>query len=405
MNPFQALHVIEILRCGVSSRHVARVFSYGREALIDRVQRELEEVANGPSSRSLIIRGEYGEGKTHLLNLIADTALEQNFAVSFVVLSRETPFNRLDQVYPKLVAETFLPGVSDPGIEPLLRDLRPGGRLTAQLLEFAQNNLHPKIACVLTNFFETADSYHAHLLLNDLSGNWLPLPQLRSLNRLNFGRTVAIRFSARQNAWDYFRFLAHLIRLRGLAGWVILIDEFELVGTLGAGARAEAYYNMGRFVSPEPAEALEGTLAVFSIASSFWPLRLLAERQPDTESIPTRWLAKGEPKKAEQVRRTLNTLLQAAVPLEQLSGEQVRQMLTKIIELHAEAYSWQPQIDLNSVLVATKHSRLRTKIRYMLDYLDLLYLYGEVPQIATRELVEASLQEIGEDHGDEPSLF
>ncbi|MEW6574350.1 MAG: hypothetical protein AB1374_12055 [Bacillota bacterium] len=43
---------------------------------------------------------------------------------------------------------------------------------------------------------------------------------------------------------------------------------------------------------------------------------------------------------------------------------------------------------------ATRHTRLRTKIRYALEYLDLKYLYREEPVVATKELEEVSLAEV-----------
>lgn len=395
MRDFESVRIIETLRSGVSSRHLSALFSYGRESLLEMVQRDLDGLAARGGSRAVVLRGDYGEGKTHFLNTVFNLAQQRNFAVSFVVLSKETPFHRLDRVYPKVACETYLPGENEAGLEALLRDIRPDSKVAAELLAFAQDELHPKIACVLGNYFQAPESYHVHLLYRDLVGDWLPLPELKSLHRFNFGRPVKIeKFTPRLHVWDYFRLLAHLIRVRGFAGWVILFDEFELVGTLGIAARGEAYWNLGRFLFPGESAGLEATYTIFSTFSGFWSVRLLAERRPDLEEVPARLLAKGEPRKAETVRRVLNTLLQEPVNLESLTTAEIRRMLEKVAELHARACGWEPAVDLDKLLTVTKHARLRTKIRYTLEYLDLKYLYREEPEVRTGTLAEVSLDEV-----------
>lgn len=403
MREYEAVATVEALRSGVTSRHLAAIFSYGREALLEGVERDLESVARDARPRALLLRGYFGEGKTHFLNVIFNRAQERNFAVSFVVLSKETPFSRLDRVYPKVVAGTWIPQAAEPGVEPLLRDLRPHDATTGGLLEFAERELHPKIGCVLRNYLESNDTYHRHLLYSDLAGDWMPLNQLKSLHRLNFDRAAGVgRFRPQTDAWDYFRLLARLIRARGLAGWVILFDEFELVGTLGVAARAEAYCNLARFLFPEEATWLEATYTVFGVASQLWSDRLvpLQRRRSDTEEIPARLRVKGEALKAEQARRAMNVLLQDAVSLEALPDREVRRLLAAVRDLHARAYDWEPQVDLDRLFEATKHARLRTKIRYALEYLDLMYLYREEPVVRAGAPEEMALEEVAP--GEEP---
>ncbi|MGO0122570.1 BREX system ATP-binding domain-containing protein [Desulfothermobacter acidiphilus] len=400
MRDFQAIATVEALRSGVTSRHLAAIFSYGREALLERVERDLEEVSREGRPRALLLRGHFGEGKTHFLNLILNRAREKNFAVSFVVLSKETPFNRLDRVYPKVVAGTYLPGTEDPGIEVLLRDLRPGHPLTEDLLAAVREELHPKLFYVLKNYLATGDTYYQHLLYSDLAGEWIPLAQLKSLHRLNFGRPLKIPpFRPQADAWDYFRFLAQLIKKRGFAGWVILFDEFELVGTLGIAARSESYFNLARFLFPQEGKELPHTFAVFSIAQQLWDFRLLPQERhrPDKEEVTARFRTKGEPEKAERARQAIDALLRDVVDLNPLSSSEVQRMLSKVAEFHAQAYGWRPEVNLEELLQKLlnnpKAQRLRTKIRYTVEYLDLKYLYREEPEVEAGELEEGALKE------------
>lgn len=339
MQKYEAVRVIETLRSGIPSRHLSAIFSYGREGLLEKVQQDLDATARDESLRALILKGDYGEGKTHFLNVIFKRAQEQNFVVSFVVLSKETPFNRLDRVYQKVVAGTYLPGEIEPGIEALLRDVRPGSAIGEEILYFAQDKLNSKLSFVLENYFEAGETQDLHDLASDLAGNWLPVDQLKALHKRNFGHSAKInRFRPKVDVWDYFRLLANLIKRRGYAGWVILFDEFELVGTLGIAARADAYTNLGKFLFPEEQDSLVSTYVVFSVASRFWPDILLRGRMPDIEDVPRRLAEKGEPYRADFIRRVMNTLLQDAVALDTLPTGEVRRMLAAIRDLHADAY-------------------------------------------------------------------
>lgn len=388
---FGAAAVVETLRSGVTSPSLARLFCYGREALLERVQKELLDVRDDAKPRGFVIKGEYGEGKTHFLNAIADKALRENFAVSFVVLSKETPFSRLDKVYPKLVANTYLPGQSEPGIAALFRDLRPDSSITQDILDFAEKELHPKLYHVLYDYLFTGETYTQYLLEGDLSGSLLPAPFLRSIHRSTAGQSAKFsRFSSKTDVLDYLRLLSMVIKKRGYSGWVLLFDEFELVGTLGVIARGEAYRNMTPFLglgSP----LFESTISFFSVASRYWPDILLRERKPDTAEIPKKLEVRGREAEVRQVERVLKFLLQENIPLEMLTETEVHKMLSSLRESHSRAYSWEATLDIPSSLEATKHVRLRTRIRYALECLDLTYLYREMPAVLTGELQEASL--------------
>lgn len=394
MDRYEAVGAVEALRSGTTSRSLCSVFSYGRESLLERIRGDLDSVARDRRMMTLILKGEYGEGKTHLLNIVFNDALDRKFAVSFVVLSKETPFGRLDRVYPKVVCGTYLPGEAEPGIEPLVRDLRLNGRTTAEILTFAKGELHPKIFHVLENYLHQNDAYYRHLLFSDIAGEWLPVNQLKSMHRLNLSYPAKIpRFRPSCDVWDYFRLVSHLVRERGLSGWVILFDEFELVGSLGVGERAKAYANMGRFLFPDKEKGLDATYVVFSVAARFWSDVLVREKRADIDVVPQKLVSKGAVQEAEFIRRVLNALVTEPQQLEPLLTGELERMLRKVEKLHSEAYAWQPDIDLGGILGTVKHSRLRTKIRYMLEFLDLRYLYGEDPKVEARVPDETILYE------------
>ena len=63
----------------------------------------------------------YGDGKTHLMKLFRARALNENFAVSYVVLSTNTPLNRWDLLYRGLVTQIYAKSRPDrPGVAAVL---------------------------------------------------------------------------------------------------------------------------------------------------------------------------------------------------------------------------------------------------------------------------------------------
>lgn len=389
---FKAKQVIEYLRSGISSRYLSSIFSYGREAALERVGRELKRVQAEGSVISLVVKGNFGNGKTHFLNIIFRQAEEMNFAVSFVPLSRETPFDRLERLYRRAVAGLFLPGYDQPGLAPLLEGLEPESAEAQDILGYAGRNLHPRLEAVLRNYLVGGDAYNRHILLSDLAGDFVPNAQLKSINRLNFGKSLFLqRFTVKENVFDYFRFLAYLIRARGYAGWVILFDEFEQLMHLGVTARANAYLNAARFISPS--YGLTAAYTVFAASSNLWSELIWKQKNSDYEVVPQKLAAKGREHEVPTVREVFGYFLRDNLFLDTLSVFDTRRLLQAVRDHHAQAYAWPAPVDLEPVTGNLAGDRpLRTAIRAVVEYLDLQYLYGERPEIKV-EMPEEILPE------------
>ena len=98
---FKARQIIEALRLGVVPHKYVEEFTFGREDEIKQIKNWL----NNPSSGSLAIIGEYGVGKTHLLEYIYSFALNNNWAVSIVELDpNEAPLHRPKVIYQKIIS-------------------------------------------------------------------------------------------------------------------------------------------------------------------------------------------------------------------------------------------------------------------------------------------------------------
>jgi hypothetical protein len=390
----EAKVIVESLRSGVASRQVASRLPLGREGLLADFQSKLKGLSQvGP--RAMFIRADYGQGKTHLLHALWDLALRENCVVSLVTLSKETPFDKLNKIYPKVVAGTYVPGSSQPGIEQLVSNISSRSLEADKLLHFADDNLHPRISVVLKNYIEGQNDDSLYTLLQDLSGDFLPGPTLKAIHRLNFQSSARPgSFAPTRQAWDYFRMLDLLVQVKGYRGWVLLFDEAELIGKLGLGGRAKAYANTERFLSRQG--GLSATVSVFSFAASFYSE--VIERRDEEFKAPAWHTRRGHSPEAEAAGRALEAIQQAeSLPV--LNRDQLAAIMQQIVEVHSTAYQWQSPLQGHELLerVVTVRpeadTRLRTRIRMAIHWLDHIFQYGEEPHLILSELREERLEE------------
>lgn len=100
----KAHRMIEAFRLGIVPTQDVSDFTFGREREINLISLALTSLFNGQGG-TIIFEGEYGSGKSHLLEYIRAQALKKNFIVSSVELStEETQPARPKRVYRELIA-------------------------------------------------------------------------------------------------------------------------------------------------------------------------------------------------------------------------------------------------------------------------------------------------------------
>lgn len=393
MFDFEARHVIEALRSGIPSRAVGQYFSEARPGIMKEISGHLDETCETGKSKGMIIAGKYGEGKTHLLNTVFSMAHSNNMVVSYLSLSKETPFDKLYLVYQKLVNNTFLPKRVQPGFTQILEKMTPGSPAANELLLYAAKHLETdKLYYLLRAYLNTEDLDEKFMLQADLEGDFIANVLLKQIYRRIYNERVKynVNFSKTKHCRDYFSFLSRLFRLMGYNGWVILIDETELIGRLSKKARLNAYRNMAQFLLPD--ERLEGIYTLFALGASY--TEDVIETKHDYENLEEIY-----PEQLEPVRTVLN-LITRAQQLAPLTDSEIREVLKKIQVFHGRAYDWNPNISMGTILAATQSGGylLRTKLRAAIELLDQLYQYGEAGNTRINELGQETFEE------DVPSL-
>ena len=220
-----------------------------------------------------------------------------------------------------------------------------------------------------------------------MEGDFVANAPLKKIYRRIFGQPVKynVNFTKTRHCGDYFSFMSRLFTQMGYHGWVILIDETELMGRLGKKARLNAYRNMARFLLPEFCP--ENTFSIFALSASY--VEDVIEGKHEYENLSAVYPEEQEP------ARTVLDILSRAPQLLPLTRLEIQEVLYKIQDFHGKAYEWTPNVSLSSLVESTQAGGylLRTKIRAAIEFLDQLYQYGKAGQTTVNELGEETFTE------------
>ncbi len=381
-------HIIEALRSGIPSRAVGQYFSEARPRMMKEISARLDMVCNEGKSNGMVVCGKYGEGKTHLLNTVFNLAHSNHMVVSLLSLSKETPMDKLYLIYLKIIQNTYLPMRQQPGFMHELEKLSANSPIANEMQLYAAKQLETdKLYYLFRSYLNTEDSDEKFLLQADLEGDFVANAPLKKIYRRIFNQPVKynVNFTKTKHCGDYFSFMSHLFTQMGYHGWVILIDETELMGRLGKKARLNAYRNMARFLLPEP--SLEAVFSIFALSASY--VEDVIEGKREHENLEAVY-----PEEPEPIRTVLDLLVKSP-QLAPLTKEEIQQVLYKIQEFHGKAYAWTPNLSPATLLGATQSGGylLRTKIRAAIEFLDQLYQYGKAGKTVINELGEETFTE------------
>ena len=118
---------LEALRNGVPNGDAVAVLGCNQPAVERDFHDLLTRASHGPempdSSLGMLVAGDFGSGKSHLLGYLETQALAQNFVCSRVVISKETPLFDMDKVFKAAVENGRVPGITGHMVEELAQKL------------------------------------------------------------------------------------------------------------------------------------------------------------------------------------------------------------------------------------------------------------------------------------------
>jgi P-loop Domain of unknown function (DUF2791) len=366
---------IEALRAGVPSRDAVAATGSGQSAIEDRVGLLREAAAQGRPG-GLLVGGGFGTGKSHLLEHLARLALDAGFAVSRVVVSKETPLYDPGKVFAAAVESAVVAGRPRPALLEAAALLDPEGRGHAELLRWASSpgsGLNERFAATLT-LFATArdrDAGWADAIVRFWSGDPIATTELRRrMKEAGELRPSLPPVSAKDLALQRIRFAPRLLAAAGSAGWLILFDEVELIGRYSLLQRARAYAEIAHWVRGEHGGPGTPLAAVLAMTDDYEAAVITGRR--DGAVVPERLQAKQTPQAdalasaATLGMRIIDREMHLLSPPDEA---ELRQAYDRLKELHGEVFGWSPP-DVSG-LERLGATRMRQYVRAWINEWDL----------------------------------
>jgi len=386
---------LEALRNGVPNRDAVAVLGSNQPEVEREFAGLMSSIAQSPSEIAtglgMLVAGDFGTGKSHLLEYLENQALAANFVCSRVVISKETPLYKLEKVYKAAVDNGKVPGVTGQMIEEIANKLNFDSEEYARFFVWANsedNGLSGIFPATLMVYERSSDLE----LLNEIAGFWsgerIPLARvrdgLRSINQSHiyaFKREPVSKLTSQR-----LRFTLDLIKGAGYKGWVVLMDEIELVAKYSLFQRARSYAELARWMGRTSDETYPGLLVVGTVTSDFAALVLdekedrdkagprLRARQTDEYDIAAARAESG----MRMIERDVRTLSEP-------DDTTLATVYAKLREMHAQGYDWTAP-DVDHGIARGGRRRMRSYVRRWINEWDLLRLYPDArPDIEESE--------------------
>jgi len=374
---------LEALRSGVPNSESVLALGTTQTEIIDQFNQLLGNAKGGiPSSvpRGMLIGGGFGSGKSHVLEYLAQLARSHNFVVSKIVVSKETPLHNPTAVFRAAIADAKVPGrpgsaideiamsldFNSQGYSEFYRWLHTSGesldhRLAASLRLFEHYSGDEEFADRVTQFWAGEPFAISEMRKRLREAGWLEDYRLKSTKEVELSR-------------DRFIFVSRLIRAAGYSGWVLLIDEVELIGRYSLIQRARSYAEVKRWMDGSKIDPSVPLIAVLTTVDDFEG-EVLAGKD-DYNQLPERLLAKEKieyTQLASEARAGMNILAKNQVLLNSPDDAELDATYEAIRKIHAEAFGWDPPEIAG--LERLPSNRMRQYVRAWINEWDLIHLY------------------------------
>ncbi len=390
-----ARRAIEALRAGVPNHDAVRLLSPQQPQVEARFRRQLgtvaEDAAAGRATPGMLVAGDFGTGKSHLLEYFERIAEDEHYVCSRVIISKETPLYDLARVSRAAVESAVVPGRRGSAIAEIASRLDADSPESVALAHWVSRpdvDLSSRFAATLFLYHQVKDPENRDRIVSFWGGDPLNVADTRSRLR-ELGERATYRLEGvpmREMALQRLVFLARLIQAAGYAGWVVLFDEVELIGRYSFKQRARAYAELARWGGKLKSGSIPGVAATFAITTDFDAAVL--QDKGDLERVPGKLRSSGtdaDARLASQAEQGMRMIVREPVRLRGPDRALIERTREEVRALHGRAFAWDPpDLGAGEQLSTT---RMRQYVRRWINEWDLKRLYPDyAPDTVVAEL-------------------
>lgn len=380
---------LEALRNGVPNREAVHFLDCHQPEATNRFNELLRRAADRdhpPSGAAgLLVSGDFGSGKSHLLTYLENQALSQNFVCSKVAISKETPFYNLGDVFKAAVSAGAIPSNRGRLIEELALQLQPDSDRYANFFRWSKDatasRLSPLFPASLLVHQQASNSERNQEIENFWAGEkGGRISSLINAGLRELGQRQNYPFRMPKVAELHpqrLRFFVELIKASGYPGWVVLLDELELVGTYSLLRRGQSYAELSRWLGQTAGAAYPGLVVVGTVTDDF-ALEIIHPdgKKKDRDYVGAR-LQGRYPELVAPAETGMRLLERECTPLIPPSDAEVQSAMEKLREIYGVAYGWPAPALADRAGGAGYQNRMRYKVRAAINQWDLLRLYPD----------------------------
>ena len=340
---------LEALRNGVPNRDAVRVLGCGQDEVVQRFQQQLDAVETAVQqdrqAKGMLVAGGFGSGKSHLLEYLKHLALERNFICSLIVISKETPLYDPAKVYAAAIEAAVVPQITGHAIQEIALRLRQDSTVYRDFFLWANRE-----DSEISHLFPATLLLHERLsndpeMIEKIRGFWagerLPIADVRAgMRQIRQAETYNLRaVPARELPSQRFKFAARLMRASGYRGWVLLIDEVELIGRYSRLQRARSYAELARWMGRVETDQYPGLTTVAAITDDF-VLEILHEKG-DLDYVSPNLQSRNTDEyraMASRAETGMRIMEREALPLEPPDSAALDRTYETLKRIHSEAY-------------------------------------------------------------------
>lgn len=324
----------------------------GREKEIDEFEKLLDKV-NNKKAIVKFINGEFGAGKSFFLKVIEEMAYDKNFVVSWITLSNDVPFNKIDIVYKNIVKSlkcktgTSLSHIIDRWITELKMMAFEQTSNPQKQNQLVQESIYDDLAETREHasaFAMAIESYNK--LMNEEDYKTAEYAKAWLRGDSNIPHTEKRKFGVKgdvtkDNAIHFLEALSIFVKSIGYSGLVVLIDEAEFTMNLHTKKLRDVAYNYMRDIYDNcNLGKFENSLFVFAATPELFDNA--QKGIPSYEALDDR------------LKDVLDTdLPDMRKPIFNLKGFEKEDLLDvagKLLIMHEEVYKWNANDKINPVL-------------------------------------------------------
>jgi len=398
-----ARRAIEALRAGVPNRDAASALPLFQDDLVNKFQEMIREVGESDNledtpTRSLVVSGGFGSGKSHLLEYLRHVALEQGCVCSHLVISKETPLYDSLKLARSAAESAALPDMAGKAVSELVFKRSFNDSRFQELMEWSVRQSVDGYR--FTPLLKLLEEPHAGAeeVMEEIALEWSGYPvkvsniraALRDFSIMNSGTVGSITLNTLGNG--LWQFLPRFFRTAGCTAWVVLVDEVELALRYSKLQRAKAYAQVARLSSALKTYKCPGLITIYTSTDDF---ATVAEDQKGDLGIPD-WLRERDKPGDQQMAREAEAglkLLRRGKPLRAIRREELDELEDRIRDLHSEAFNWNaPVLDQKDHLSS---SSIRERVKSWITSWDMILQY---PDYSPNLVVDKIAIQYTEDH-------